>query len=238
MAGSIRARPEKAADAFELRVYLGRDTNGRVRHQRAYSTARVVPLNGSLPGCSLQRNHSRRPFSMDTTTRSVPRPPLMTRFSLGGTGWEDLSPSTTRRYESIWKVHIEKSIGKHKIVSLGAYDVELYLRGLKAEGLSEASVRQTRAILHRSCRLARKWSGNELANPVADTELPEWKLHEHVRFLGQADSSVCSEGAAISRRSGSSPARRRSTPASGSSTCHRSRTSEAAGFLASMPGRG
>jgi integrase len=50
--------------------------------------------------------------------------------------------------------------------------------GFKAEGLAEASVRQIRAILHRSCRLARKWSGGTLPNPIAGTELPDWTLAE------------------------------------------------------------
>jgi hypothetical protein len=26
-------------------------------------------------------------------------------------GWQDLAPSTKRRYESIWRVHVEHSIG-------------------------------------------------------------------------------------------------------------------------------
>ena len=30
--------------------------------------------------------------------------------------------------------------------------------------------------MHRACRLARKWSGNKLHNPVTDTELPQWGL--------------------------------------------------------------
>jgi integrase len=93
-------------------------------------------------------------------------------------GWQDLSPSTTRRYQSIWTTHIKDSIGRRRINSLGPYDVEVYLRGLKASGLSEASVRQTRAILHRACRLARKWSGNGLPNPVSGTEMPDWVFNE------------------------------------------------------------
>ena len=93
-------------------------------------------------------------------------------------GWQDLSPSTTLRYASIWTTHIKDSIGRRQIATLGPYDVELYLRRLKSEGLSESSVRQTRAILHRACRLARKWSGNVLPNPVSGTEMPDWMLHE------------------------------------------------------------
>lgn len=38
-------------------------------------------------------------------------------------------------------------------------------------------------MLHRACRLARRWSGNTLPNPIADTELPSWSVLEtdHVR---------------------------------------------------------
>ncbi len=63
-------------------------------------------------------------------------------------GWEDLSPNTRRHYESIWKVHIE------------------------------GSIRQVRAVLHRACRLARKWSGGILHNPAEDADLPLWQLEE------------------------------------------------------------
>jgi integrase len=81
------------------------------------------------------------------------------------------------RSRSIWTTHIKDSIGRRPIASLSPYDVELCLRELEAKGLSEASVRQTGAMLHRACRLARKWSGNTLPNPIADTELPDW-YHE------------------------------------------------------------
>lgn len=93
-------------------------------------------------------------------------------------GWQDLSPSTVRRYRSLVKTHIEEAIGKRPIASLSPYDVELFLRTLKAKGLSEESVRQVRAVLHGACRLARKWSGNVLPSPVADTELPDWSFEE------------------------------------------------------------
>ena len=33
-------------------------------------------------------------------------------------GWDDLSPVTSRRYENLWKVHIQKTIGKERIAAL------------------------------------------------------------------------------------------------------------------------
>ncbi|MGH9089152.1 MAG: tyrosine-type recombinase/integrase [Acidimicrobiales bacterium] len=35
-----------------------------------------------------------------------------------------------------------------------------------------------KAVLHRACRLARKWSGGTLPNPAADADLPTWRLDE------------------------------------------------------------
>ncbi|HUY06945.1 MAG TPA: site-specific integrase [Acidimicrobiales bacterium] len=93
-------------------------------------------------------------------------------------GWDDLSPSTTRRYESIIKVHIAPTIGRRRIAELSPYDVETFFRNLKSLGLSRSSVRQTRAILARAFRLARRWSGNTLPNPISETELPVWSLNE------------------------------------------------------------
>src|SRR6185437_16183096 len=34
MAGSIRKRPDRGANVWELRVFLGRDSTGRVRHRQ------------------------------------------------------------------------------------------------------------------------------------------------------------------------------------------------------------
>ena len=44
-------------------------------------------------------------------------------------------------------------------------------------------MRHTKAILHRACRLARKWSGDVLPNPVSGTEMPEWVFHEQAEAV-------------------------------------------------------
>lgn len=93
-------------------------------------------------------------------------------------GWDDLSPATVQRYESIWNVHIRKSIGRERISTLTPFEIEQYLRRLKEKGAGRETVRCVGSILDRACRLARKWSGNKLPNPVTDTELSKWKLAE------------------------------------------------------------
>ena len=179
MAGSIRARPDKAPDAWELRVFVGRDTSGRVRHrsrlfhgterQAERALARMVIAQEDEP--ALVPTEESRQWGPSTTINEAIE-------GWRSNGWQDLSPSRTRRYASIVETHVKDSIGRRTIASLSPYDVEVYLRQLKARGLSEASVRQTRALLHRACRLARKWSGNVLPNPINGTELPDWKLNE------------------------------------------------------------
>jgi len=113
MAGSIRKRPDKGTNAFELRVFLGRDTSGRVRHrsqlfrgtQRATerALAKMVTLQSDLP--AVVPSDSTGPFGPATTINDA-----MAAWQLNG--WQDLSPSTTRRYSSIWSTHIKGSIGK------------------------------------------------------------------------------------------------------------------------------
>ena len=189
MAGSMR---ERQSGVWELRVHLRRDDRGRVqqlsRTFRGQKRAAQRELNrlvravatGQITDPSLERWPDGTP-AWDDPTIGEWGPATTINDAIRGwelNGWDDLSPSTVRRYRSIWRTHILDSIGKKRLVDLGPYKVEQYLRSLKRAGLSEASVHQTRAMLHRACRLARKWSDNRLPNPVADTEMPDWSLDE------------------------------------------------------------
>jgi integrase len=176
MPGSLR---ERQPNVWELRVFLGRDDNGKVRH-------------GNQTFRGGKRAAERELTRLVAAAENEPVPPPVVeapRWSQSTTvndaiqgwkdnGWEDLSPSTVRRYENMWMKHIHGSIGQQRLTALSPYDVEKYFRRLKANGLAEASVRQIRALMHRACRLARKWSGGALPNPIADTELPTWALDE------------------------------------------------------------
>jgi integrase len=93
-------------------------------------------------------------------------------------GWDVLSPKTTRGYEEIWKRYVLDSIGRRRIASLSPYEVERFFRQLKTAGAKRDTVRRVKSLLHRACRLAARWSGGVLANPVANTELPSWTLSE------------------------------------------------------------
>ena len=178
MAGSLRAAVEGRPGTWQLRVYRGRDAENRVRH-------RHVTFKGTRR--QAERELARLVAEQDSRPAAVPEQPA--KWGPATTvndaieawrdnGWDDLSPKTSRHYESIWRVHIAPTIGRRRIASLATYDVERYYRSLKADGLSMATVRQVKAVLHRSCRLAHKWSGGVLPNPSADADLPTWRLEE------------------------------------------------------------
>lgn len=179
MPGSLRARPDRGADAWELRVFVGRDGAGRVRHQSRLfrGTKRAA-----------QRELARLVFAQDASPEVVPDdiarqwgPATTFNDAIAGwreNGWDDLSPLTVTRYEGVWRLHIRDDFGRRRISTTGPYDVEKFFRKLKAQGAGQETVRYVRALLHRACRLARKWSGNTLPNPIADTELPKWGQDE------------------------------------------------------------
>jgi integrase len=176
MAGSMRLVGQP--DTWELRVYVGRDKQGRVRHRHARVQGSQRAAERALARMVAEVDAAGpRIDDVQGTGRWGPKTTINDAIAAWRLNdWEDLSPSTTRRYESIWSVHVRGGIGRTPIVSLSSYDLERYYRKLKADGLAEATVRQTRALLNRACRLARKWSGNSLPNPVADSELPTWSV--------------------------------------------------------------
>jgi integrase len=183
MGGTIR---ERRRGVWELRVFLGRDDQGRVRHRQVtfYGAKREANRELNRLVAELEDGVENRDQALVEASADPAWGPKTTfNDALEGwrlNGWADLSPNTTKRYRSLWDVHIRSSIGGRRIAATGPYEVERFLRDMKASGQSRSSVHQTRAMLHRACRLARKWSSNVLPNPVSDTELPEWKLDEQL----------------------------------------------------------
>ncbi|MGO9028621.1 MAG: tyrosine-type recombinase/integrase [Acidimicrobiales bacterium] len=172
MAGSIRQR---SPGVFELRVYLGRDSTGRIRHKHATFMGTKRAAEREL--ARLVTNQQEDPARAPQEGEQAWGPTTTINDAIEGwkqNGWQDLSPNTVRGYEGVWRRNVRDSIGRRRIATLSPYDVERYFRDLKAAGAGYTTVRLARALLNRSCRLARKWSGNVLPNPVVDTELPSW----------------------------------------------------------------
>jgi len=168
----------RGKDTWQLRVYIGRDSNGRVRH-----------LHRNFQGSARAADRELARLVTEQELLPVPIPEEPTAWGPTTTindaitawkanGWEDLSPKTTLGYQSTWDCHVKKSIGTRRIATLNTYDVERHFRRLKSEGSGQSSVRQVRALMNRACKLARKWSGGTLPNPVAEAELPSWAMDE------------------------------------------------------------
>ena len=205
MSGSMRARTDRGRDAWELRVFVGRDATGRVRHrsQLFRGTRRAAEKELAKMIAKQDAVPERVPDEVSRTWG----PTTTFNDAIAGwrdNGWEDLSPLTAQRYESVWRVHIRDTLGRRRIKSVGPYDIERFFRKLKADGAGRETIRYSRSVLHRACRLARKWSGNTLPNPVADTELPNFtraELPEPVRAptLGEVRSILAAAESLDSR---------------------------------------
>ncbi len=159
---------EKRPGVWELRVYVGNDRNGR-------PVQRSVTFHGSAGDADTELCRLVAKLGDDERGELGPSTKVNQALDMWEQQkWDDLSPSTTRRYKSLIKVHIRPGVGSLVIRNATPLQFEKFFRKMKQEGASEASVRQARAILHRALKLARKWSGNRLPNPVHDAELPKW----------------------------------------------------------------
>jgi len=176
MPGSKRRMSAK--DTWQLRVYIGRDSKGGVKHLHRTFRGSERAADRELARLITEQDLKPAPVT-DEPTQWGPKTTVNDAIAAWKeNGWQDLSPKTTLGYESIWNRSVKGSIGTRRIVTLNSYDVEKFLRGLKTQGNGPSTIRQVRALLNRSCKLARKWSGGTLPNPIAEAELPAWKLNE------------------------------------------------------------
>ncbi|HWD56455.1 MAG TPA: hypothetical protein VG346_15125, partial [Acidimicrobiales bacterium] len=112
MPGSMRKRPDRGNDVWELRVFLGRDSTGRVRHkQRTFRGSKRAAEKELSRLVMAQDFEPEVPSEPETQTWNQTTTVNDAIEGWKQNGWEDLSPVTARRYENVWKVHIEKTIG-------------------------------------------------------------------------------------------------------------------------------
>ena len=129
MAGSMRlvAQP----DTWELRVFVGRDTFGKIKHRYVRFRGTKRQAERELARLVLEQEAKPAPIVESELRWNTATTINEAMAAWRDNGWQDLSPSTVRRYESIWKMQIKDSIGRRRISSLSPYEVEKYLRSLK-----------------------------------------------------------------------------------------------------------
>src|SRR5918997_1044393 len=89
--------------------------------------------------------------------------------------------STYQRDESLCRVHITTALGKKKLKTLSAADVQRFYRAKLDSGLSSATVHKLHVLLHKALKQAERW-GLVPRNVADDVDPP--KVHkEEVRPL-------------------------------------------------------
>jgi integrase len=166
---------ERQPGVWELRVYLGRDRDGKP-HQRS------ITFRGTTR--EAESELARLVASASGSNAGVLGPRTTVREALEAwekEEWPELSPTTTRRYEGLIRCHILPAVGNLEIRKTTPLDFERLFVSMKRAGAADASIRQARAVLGRALKLARKWSDGRLHNPVPDAELPRARARRAVR---------------------------------------------------------
>ena len=83
--------------------------------------------------------------------------------------------STYQRDESLCRVHIATALGKKKLKTLSAADVQRFYRAKLDSGLSSATVHKLHVLLHKALKQAERWG--LIARNVADDVDPP-KVHK------------------------------------------------------------
>jgi len=165
VAGSIRPRPNKGSDAWELRVFLGRDGSGRVRHKSRLFHGTKRGAEHELARLSLSRTRFRKWFRSSGAT--VGTVDFVQRRHHG------LAGQRLARSEPAYRSTVTRACGVSISNAASGDSTSPRLGPTTSSALPQAqegscgreTVRYVRSVLHRACRLARKWSGNTLPNP-------------------------------------------------------------------------
>ena len=176
--GSIRLR--RKPNVWEIRLYLGRDENGKVVHKYATyvggkreAERELARLSFELESVPIIPERNAEPTEPTEQIQWGPETTFNDAIAAWReNGWQDLSPKTIRDYEGFYRRHIEGTIGTKAISTIGVFEVEGYFRSLAKEGLGLSGIRHVRGMLHKSARLAGKWSGGIIPNPVTLADLP------------------------------------------------------------------
>jgi hypothetical protein len=102
MPGSLRKRPELGTDAWELRVFIGRDSQGRVRHKSRTFHGSKRAAEKELARLALAQDFEPEvPAESETMTWNATTTVNDAIAGWKDNGWDDLSPVTVRRYDGL-----------------------------------------------------------------------------------------------------------------------------------------
>jgi len=165
----LRTKP----DTWELCLYLGRDEKGRVRHKDVTFTGTKRAAERKLARLIFEFESNSQSWSEDSSRWGAKTTFNDAILAWKENGWKDLSPKTVRDYEGFIRLYIRDGIGRKRICTTGVFEIKAYFRSLSEGGLGTSGVRNVRGILHKAARLAGKWSGGTIPNPISLADLPK-----------------------------------------------------------------
>lgn len=177
MTGQIIKRGERN---FIVRVYLGRDANGK----RDYLNQTV---KGSKKDAQALLNKLLRDKDMGTLLEP-------SRESLGEylDRWLEaaakprLGASSYSDYERLLRYYVRPELGATPLQKLTALDIQKVYGGMSARNLSPRTVQYTHRILRNALEQAVKWRVL-IHNPAQYAELPK-QVHREMRFMTDEES--------------------------------------------------
>ncbi len=177
MARNVGQIVERGPNKFLVRVYLGRDLQGK----RLYHNKTVV---GTRKDARAYLATVRR------RERSANRPASLTLGAylaewLSGAVATRVAPRTLADYTALLKRHIEPVLGDRPLLQLTTDQIGGIYRGMLDRGLSARTVRYTHSVLHSALEEAVR-SGRLPRNPSRGTELPRRTVRKK-RVLGSAE---------------------------------------------------
>lgn len=185
MAGQII---KKGDNRYLVRVYQGRDTNGK----RRYFSRQIKGTRRDA-----QKLLTATLRDMDTGTFVEPTKLTVKEYLerwLKDAARPRVSRRTGNGYAGIVERYISPSLGAQRLDKLQALDIQKAYGDMLSRGLSARVVRHTHAVLHNALKQAVKW-GILSRNPSDLVELPKvphverrvLSVEEAVRFIEAAD---------------------------------------------------
>jgi integrase len=171
MAGQINKR----GDAWLVRIFLGRDANGKRRYfnKTIHGTKRDAQkyLNAAL---------REKDLGIFVEQASMPLNEYLDKW-LTTAAKPRLAQTTFDNYEFLLKRHIRPAIGQRKLCDVKPLDVQKIYTTMTGGGLSARTVRYVHAVLFSAFKQAVKWDLLS-RNPCESVELPRLARNEMQAF--------------------------------------------------------
>lgn len=168
MAGTIT---KKAENTWLVRIFLGRDTNGKTKHFN-----KTIHGNKSDAQKYLTSKLRDRDLGMFVTPSTETLDTFLGRW-IDEVAKNKVRKRTLEGYESLLKSHITNKIGAKRLSDIRPYDIANLYGGMKTNGYSSKTVRHVHNIISPAFKQAVRWQ-LLFQNPCDLCELPRLEKTE------------------------------------------------------------